>query len=93
MSGGIAYVLDEIGDFEENRCNYQLVVTEKIEDEYDINTIKTLLEKHAAYTNSEKAKEILDNFDSYIDKFIRVISPAYKEVLAKRKQQQTKEVC
>ena len=31
------------------------------------------------------AKEILDNFDSYKSKFIKVISPAYKEVLAKKK--------
>lgn len=83
MSGGIAYVLDEIGDFEKNRCNYQLVITETIQDE-DITRIKRLLENHIKYTDSEKAKTIINNFEQYKDKFIRVISPAYKEILLEK---------
>ncbi|WP_273320275.1 glutamate synthase large subunit [Vallitalea guaymasensis] len=83
MSGGIAYVLDEIGDFEKNRCNYQLVITETIQDE-DITRIKRLLENHIKYTDSEKAKAIINNFEQYKDKFIRVISPAYKEILLEK---------
>lgn len=83
MSGGIAYVLDEIGDFEKNRCNYQLVITETIQDE-DITRIKRLLENHIKYTDSEKAKSIINNFEQYKDKFIRVISPAYKEILLEK---------
>ncbi|MCT4686793.1 glutamate synthase large subunit [Vallitalea sp.] len=83
MSGGIAYVLDEIGDFEKNRCNYQLIITETIQDE-DITRIKRLLENHIKYTNSEKAKKIISNFEQYKDKFIRVISPAYKEILLEK---------
>ncbi|MCT4599013.1 MAG: glutamate synthase large subunit [Vallitalea sp.] len=90
MSGGVAYVLDEIGDFEENRCNYQLVVTEKLEDD-DYYTVKDLINKHLLYTKSEKAKMVLNNFDTYKDKFVKVISPAYKEVLLK-KQRESKEV-
>lgn len=85
MSGGIAYVLDEQGDFEENRCNYQLVITEPLAEDEDLDQVYELIQKHYKYTNSAKAKKILDDFNSYAKKFIKVISPAYKEVLAKRK--------
>lgn len=84
MSGGVAYVLDEIGDFEENRCNYQIVITEKMDSE-DEAMVLQLITNHYNYTKSEKAKAILDNFDAYKSNFVKVISPAYKEVLAKRK--------
>lgn len=85
MSGGVAFVLDEAGDFEKNRCNYQIVISEQLSEDDDIELVKSLVEKHLKYTNSEKAKEILNNFDAYIPKFIKVISPAYKEILLKRK--------
>lgn len=84
MSGGMAFVLDEAGDFEENHCNYQIVVSEKLESDSDIKLVKDMIAKHIEYTDSAKAKKILDNFDSYKDKFVKVISPAYKEVLAKK---------
>lgn len=92
MSGGIAYVLDEAGDFEENRCNYQLVVTESLQDD-DYEMVQELMERHVAHTNSKKAKAILERFEDYKEKFVKVISPAYKEVLLKKKQQTAKEVC
>ncbi len=85
MSGGMAFVLDEIGDFEKNRCNYQIVISEKLSETDDIELLKSLITKHADYTGSERAKEILSNFDAYLPKFIKVISPAYKEILTKRK--------
>jgi len=84
MSGGIAFVLDELGDFEEKHCNYQIVVSEKLEIESDIELVKDMITKHVNYTDSNKAKEILNNFDSYKSKFVKVISPAYKEVLNKK---------
>ncbi len=84
MSGGIAYVLDEEGDFEDKHCNYQIVVTEPLKEADDIETVKSMIEKHIEYTDSAKAKKVLENFDANISKFVKVISPAYKEILAKR---------
>jgi len=84
MSGGQAFVLDETGDFKTKRCNHQIVITEALETTEDIELVKSMIQKHVDYTNSNKAKEILDNFDKYQDKFVKVISPAYKEVLLKR---------
>jgi glutamate synthase domain-containing protein 3 len=43
-----------------------------------------MLEKHVTYTSSKKAQMILNNFDGYLDKFVKVLSPAYKEVMMKR---------
>ena len=84
MSGGVAYVLDEAGDFESKHCNYQIVITEKLTEEADIAEVKAMIEKHVEYTGSPKGKRILDNFDENVSKFVKVISPAYKEVLAKK---------
>lgn len=81
MSGGIAYVLDEAGDFIENRCNTEMVDFEILEQE-DLDTITNLLKKHYEYTNSEKAKKILDNIEEYSSKIIKCMSKDYKNALA-----------
>ncbi|MFP4697688.1 MAG: glutamate synthase large subunit [Eubacteriales bacterium] len=90
MSGGIAYVLDEFGCFENDCCNSQNVITEPVLEEDDINNLKELIENHYNYTDSLKAKDILDNWDIYIPKFVKVISPTYKEIL--KSQNATNEV-
>src|SRR5438045_8286254 len=46
MSGGIAYVLDEDGDFH-RRCNQQMVGLEKLEEEAEIDEIRQMIERHA----------------------------------------------
>ena len=47
----------------------------------DIDMLRTLIENHHTYTGSQKAKEILDHFENYLPKFVKVISPAYKKIL------------
>ncbi len=84
MSGGQAFVLDLEGNFEEMQCNHQIVVTEPLQDTNDIQLVKDMISKHVKYTNSNKGQEILDDFDNYKSKFIKVISPAYKDVLIKK---------
>ena len=44
-------------------------------------TMKNLIENHHRYTNSPKAKRILDNFENYLPKFIKVMPTEYKRVL------------
>ena len=60
MSGGIAYVLDEQGDFEIN-CNKGMVDLDKLTDDEDAQTVKSLLSKHVYFTESVVAKNILNN--------------------------------
>ncbi len=80
MSGGIAYVLDEHDQFP-IRCNQSMVDLDAIEDDEDISTVKTLLSNHVQYTQSTVAKRILDDWDNYVSKFVKVMPKDYKRVL------------
>jgi glutamate synthase (NADPH/NADH) large chain len=84
MSGGVAYVLDEAGDFD-FFCNMEMVELSLIEDSHDNKEVKTLIENHYKYTGSELAKRILDNWLDYRDKFIKVIPIEYKKVIQEQK--------
>jgi len=99
MSGGVAYVLDEDGLFAQ-RCNLGMVSLEKVEhvdnvaedavhhlDQPDEVTLKTLVEKHAAYTGSARARAILDNWDDYRGKFVKVMPNEYKRALIELAEQ------
>ena len=89
MSGGIAYVLDEQGDFEIN-CNKGMVDLDELIDDEDCQTVKTLLTKHINFTKSTVAKNILNNWDHYQSKFIKIMPKDYKRVLnAIRKARET----
>jgi glutamate synthase domain-containing protein 2/glutamate synthase domain-containing protein 1/glutamate synthase domain-containing protein 3 len=83
MSGGIVYCLDETQDFKK-KCNLDMIVLEKI-DESDKETIKNLLANHHKYTQSLKAKEILDDFHKYVHVFVKVMPLEYKRILEEEK--------
>jgi len=83
MSGGIVYCLDESGDFKK-RCNLEMVALEKI-DVPDAETIKNLLFNHHKYTQSPKAKAILEDFHKYAHLFIKVMPLEYKRILEESK--------
>ncbi|MEJ6951042.1 glutamate synthase large subunit [Natronospora cellulosivora (SeqCode)] len=80
MSGGVAYVLDEKGDFRE-KCKQPLLDLESLEEEKDISLLKEMIEKHYKYTNSKQAKNILDKWIQYQDKFIKIIPVEYKRMI------------
>ncbi len=116
MSGGIAYVLDEAGDFD-RRCNLAMVELEPLPDEdamaklqhqsgeleghgrvdvlrnnmsgNDRERLVTLLENHARYTNSRRAREILDNLEDYLPKFVKVMPVEYRRALEEMASAQT----
>ncbi|MGB3494081.1 MAG: glutamate synthase large subunit [Elainellaceae cyanobacterium] len=80
MSGGIAYVLDEVGDFP-TRCNTEMVDLEQLEDPEEIREVYDLIQKHSAYTHSRRAEAILENWETVIPKFVKVMPRDYKRVL------------
>jgi glutamate synthase (NADPH/NADH) large chain len=116
MSGGIAYVLDETGDFSK-RCNLAMVELEPIpaEDETleniahqggdmethgrvkimtdmtgnDAQRLKRLIQNHRHYTGSKRAQEILDQWDNYLPKFVKVMPVDYREALKQIQEIQT----
>jgi glutamate synthase domain-containing protein 3 len=83
MSGGIAYCLDESEDFKK-KCNMDMVILEKI-DAADKETINNLLFNHYKYTQSPKAKQVLDDFHKYANSFVKVMPLEYKRILEERK--------
>lgn len=80
MSGDIAYVLDEDNDLY-TRMNKEMVFSEEVSNKYDVMELKDMIKEHVAFTNSEKGKEILDNFSEYLPKFKKVIPYDYNRML------------
>jgi glutamate synthase (ferredoxin) len=87
MSGGVAYVLDEAGDFA-TRCNMELVGLEK-PDEEDLTTLKSAIEEHAINTKSTRAAKILAEWNVFAPKFMKVMPQDYKRVLQSLKKVQS----
>jgi glutamate synthase (ferredoxin) len=80
MSGGVAYVLDEKGDFA-TRCNMQMVALEKFEDEEEAEGVRQMIQRHAEYTKSQRARMILALWEKYAGMFVKVMPRDYKRVL------------
>jgi glutamate synthase (NADPH/NADH) large chain len=102
MSGGIAYVLDEDGTFEQ-RCNRGMVelqeMPEWIEGEmhgdltdmtrYDGERLHALISNHARYTGSRRAQEILADWRNYVPKFRKVMPLEFSRALAEMEKART----
>jgi glutamate synthase (NADPH) large chain len=93
MSGGVAYVYDEDGLFAK-RCNMGMVSLEKVAhqanvaidavhhlDQPDEVTLLALINKHAEYTGSARAKAILADWEYARGKFVKVMPNEYKRAL------------
>ncbi len=105
MSGGIAYVIDEDGSFHE-RCNASMVQMEPVfteaeqeakvpldiwhMEQSDEAILKAFIERHARYTGSARARQILDDWATYRAKFVKVFPTEYRralgEMAAKRRK-------
>jgi glutamate synthase domain-containing protein 3 len=85
MSGGIAYVLDEQGDFGRHRCNMEMVTLETVVEPQDITELRNMVEKHLKYTQSPVAKRVLRHWDVLRPKFVKIMPIDYKRALKKLK--------
>jgi glutamate synthase domain-containing protein 3 len=96
MSGGIAYVYDEDGQFAQ-RCNTTMVSLDKVLAEQaqaaampaalwhrgqsDESQLKKMLEDHHRWTGSKRARALLDNWTEAREKFVKVFPNEYKRAL------------
>ncbi len=80
MSGGIAYVLDERGDFE-SRVNPQMVSVERLESAVEIAELRRLVERHLEHTSSDRARRVLDAWEETVPRFVKVIPRDYQRML------------
>ena len=81
MSGGIAYVFDERGDFPEKRCNRDSVDLEPLIESEDLQQVRDLVVRHSELTGSPRAKWIVDNWNEAVTRFIKVFPHELKRVL------------
>ena len=79
MSGGTAYVLDTGNKLYRN-LNKQLVSMETVTEAADIEKLRTIITKHVKYTGSALGQRIIENFDSYIPSFKKIIPLDYKKI-------------
>jgi glutamate synthase (ferredoxin) len=80
MSGGVAYVFDQAGDFAV-RCNTEMVDLESLEDPEEIRELRDMIQKHADYTGSDRAQAILADWEASVSQFVKVMPRDYKRVL------------
>jgi glutamate synthase (ferredoxin) len=80
MSGGVAYILDEAGDFR-SKCNPQMVDLERLEDAGEIEEIRRMIQTHLDYTQSRRAAQVLENWERLAQQFVKVMPRDYKRVL------------
>ncbi len=79
MSGGVAFVYDDTGDFSE-RVNYEMVKLEEMSDEDRAWLHGTIL-RHRELTGSPVADSILNSWAVEVSKFRKVMPTDYKRVL------------
>jgi glutamate synthase (ferredoxin) len=87
MSGGLAFVLDEAGDFK-RRCNTGMVDLEPLVDTEDVELVKDLLARHIRFTQSPVAARLLVDWERSQRKFVKVIPQDFKRVMAAIKKAQ-----
>jgi glutamate synthase domain-containing protein 3 len=80
MSGGIAYVLDEDGQFK-SRCNLGMIDLEPIVENDDKVALKDMIQKHLDSTGSARAKKILSAWEATLPKFVKVFPKEYRRAL------------
>ena len=100
MSGGVAYVYDDDGQFAK-RCNTSMVSLEALltkeeqlassqpsgwhNGQTDEAQLRRLVEDHHRWTGSLRAREILDQWAQARGRFVKVLPHEYRRVLGERK--------
>jgi len=89
MTGGFAYVFDELGNFD-MRCNLQSIDLETVaEGSADERELKGLLEEFFAATSSARARAILDDWENSLPKFVKVFPVEYRKALGRMSSEDT----
>lgn len=87
MSGGIAYVFDENQEFKQN-CNGEALNLDPVTEQEDVDQLKELITNHYNYTQSQKAQNILENWETMLPKFIKVLPEEYRQALIRLEEEE-----
>jgi glutamate synthase (NADPH/NADH) len=83
MSGGVGYIYDPEGKFPA-RCNMGLVGLETIDTPEESEEVYNYIKEHVETTGSSVGQEMLDNWDTRVGQFVKVMPHDYKRVLEER---------
>lgn len=87
MSGGIAYILTDDQEEFKHQCNQEMIEFESLTNKKELNAVKEMIQKHHQYTQSAKATYVLENWDSVVRKFVKVIPKDYKRMMEQIEEQ------
>jgi glutamate synthase (ferredoxin) len=88
MSGGIAYIYDETGDFPRN-CNMEMVKLYPLDDPEEMDEVRELIRRHGFHTGSDRSMRFVENWDIVVGKFVKVYPNDYRRVLETQKRFKT----
>lgn len=91
MSGGIAYVYDPMGKLPSN-LNTEMVELEDVETPQDMEELRVLIENHRRYTASSVAANVIDNWETEVTNFVKVMPNDYKRVLRELQEREDHQV-
>ena len=86
MSGGIAYVYDPNEIFK-SKCNHEGLNLDPLEDDVHVQELRTLIENHYNTTLSPLAQRILEQWESAVKDFIRVLPEEYRQALIRLEEE------
>lgn len=75
MTGGLAYFLDETGDFPP-RVNREIVTVQRVITAAGAAQLWDLIQRHYDRTGSPKAHTILSHWDTYLPQFWQLVPPS-----------------
>lgn len=88
MSGGIAYILDMDNTFFVQNCNSESLNIDPIRSKEDELQLKQLIQNHYQATESPLAKRILDDWQHYLPKFLKILPEEYRQALVRLQKEQ-----
>ena len=91
MSGGIAYVLDGTLEFRTLRCNGEMVDLEDVTVADDIAELRAMIEAHLAFTGSTVARWVLENWETALQEFVKVMPIEYRKALKRLEAERVEE--
>jgi glutamate synthase (ferredoxin) len=80
MSGGLAWVLDEAGDFA-GRVNMEMVSLGSLDDDAEREELRGLIERHVRFTDSAVGIRVLADWERMSRRFVAVVPNDYRRVL------------
>ena len=86
MSGGIAYVYDPNKTFK-SKCNQEGLNLDPLKDDAHVQELRTLIENHYNTTLSPLAQRILEQWETAVKDFIRVLPEEYRQALIRLQEE------